>query len=180
MNIFIGCSARSIIPKDEFDSCSKLITEVAKIPNLDLVFGAYYKGLMTVCYDEFKANNKRVLGATPKIYEECLNEMNCDDVVITDTTMERFNEIYKVSDIFLILPGGLGTLTELFNAIEENRTNNHNKKIIIYNKNYFYTPIIQGLYKMYENKYIDEPLTNYFVIESDEDKIIELIKKEID
>ena len=80
----------------------------------------------------------------------------------------------------LILPGGLGTLTELFNAIEENRTNNHNKKIIIYNKNYFYTPIIQGLYKMYENKYIDEPLTNYFVIESDEDKIIELIKKEID
>ena len=50
----------------------------------------------------------------------------------------------------------------------------------IYNKNYFYTPKIQGLYKMYENKYIDEPLTNYFVIESDEDKIIELIKKEID
>ena len=150
MNVFIGCSARGNTPKKDYDSCSKLIEKIGKIPNLNLVFGAYYQGIMAICYDEFKANNKKVIGATPKVYEDCLTCMNCDDVVITATTMERFNEIYKISDIFLILPGGFGTLAELFNAIEENRTNNHSKKIIIYNKNYFYTPIIQALYKMYE------------------------------
>ena len=59
MNIFIGCSAASDISKDDFDSCRKLITSVAKVSNLDLVFGAYYRGLMAFCYDEFKSNNKK-------------------------------------------------------------------------------------------------------------------------
>lgn len=180
MNIFIGCSARDNIDDIYLKDSKSIIEKITKINDINLVFGAYYKGIMATCYDEFKKNNRKVIGVTPKVYESDLKPMNCDEVIITDTTMERFNEIYKRSDVFLFLPGGIGTLSELFNVLEENIANNNKKLIIIYNKNFFYTPIIRSLHKMYEEKFIDKELSNYMVIESEEDKIIELIKKEKD
>jgi len=178
MNIFIGCSARENIDNKYIESSKSITNKIASINNVDLVFGAYYKGIMSICYDEFKRNNKKVIGITPKIYENDLKLINCDEVIITDTTMERFNEIYKKSNVFLFLPGGIGTLSELFNVMEENIANNDNKLIIVYNKDFFFTPIITALHKMYEEKFIDKQLSNYLVIESEEDKIIELIEKE--
>ena len=178
MNIFIGCSARDNIDNIHKQSSQNLIKKITKIDNIDLVFGAYYKGIMAICYDEFKNNDRKVIGVTPKVYENDLELMNCNEIITTDTTMERFNEIYKRSDIFLFLPGGIGTLSEIFNAIEENIANKGNKLIIIYNKNFFYTPIIRTLHKMYEEGFVDKELSNYIVIESEEDKIIELIEKE--
>ena len=180
MNIFIGCSAGENIDELYKETSRQLINNISKVNNLNLVFGAYHKGIMGICYDEFKNNNKKVIGITPNIYRDVLKEMNCDEEIITNTTMERFNEIYKKSNMFLFLPGGIGTLAELFNAIEENRTNDSNKKlIIIYNKDYFYTSLIKTLYKMYENKFIENELSNYLIIESEDEKIIELIKEEI-
>lgn len=179
MNIFIGCSARENIDTKYKESSKDLVEKVAQIKNLNLVFGAYYKGLMAICYDCFKQNNKKVIGVTPEIYKDALNEMSCDEEIITKTTMERFNEIYKKSDIFLFLPGGIGTLAELFNAMEENRTNDIDKKIILYNKDFFYTPIIKELYNMYKEKFIDLELSKYIIIESNLDNVIKLIKEEI-
>ena len=179
MNIFIGCSASENISDQYKESSKILIQKISQIKSLNLVFGAYYKGLMAICYDCFKQNNKKVIGITPKIYSNEFVNMPCDEEVITNTTMERFNEIYKKSNIFLFLPGGIGTLAEIFNAIEENRTNDNNKKkIILYNKDFFYTPIIKELYNMYKENFIKEELSNYIVIESDIDKVIELIEKE--
>lgn len=180
MNIFIGCSSGEKIDAIYKNISRCLIKKISKIDKLNLVFGGCHKGIMSICYDEFKHNNKQVIGISPRVYEKDVKELDCDEVIIADTTIERFNEIYKRSDIFLFLPGGVGTLSELFNTIEENRTNDSNKKlIIIYNKEYFYTDIIKELYKMYEDGFINNKLTDYLVIESDDDKIVELLQEKI-
>ena len=77
----------------------------------------------------------------------------------------------------MFLPGGIGTYSELFSAIEENKNNPHPKKIILYNYDYFYTPIIKELYHLYQEGFIDEVPASYMIIESREDKIIELIEE---
>ena len=75
------------------------------------------------------------------------------------------------------MPGGVGTYSELFIAIEENKNSIQPKKIILYNYDYFYTPIIKELYHLYQVGFIEDVPASYMVIESDSRKIIELIKE---
>ena len=177
MKLFIGCSTKTNIDKKYIDDCSDLIKMIASIPNVDLVYGAYNRGLMGLCYSEFKKNNKKVLGVITKYHDEVDNdEVVGDEKIVVDTTTERFDKIYSNSDKVLILPGGLGTYAEIFSAIEEMRIGN-NKKIILYNCNYFYTPMIKELYHLYEEGFIDMVPSDYMIIESDKNKIIELIEE---
>ena len=66
MNLFIGCTAKTNIDKVYIDECSDLIKMIARIDNVDLVYGAYNRGLMGLCYSEFKNNNKKVTGIITK------------------------------------------------------------------------------------------------------------------
>ena len=175
MNLFIGCSSKTDIDKKYIDDCYDLIKMIAKVPNVDLVYGAYNRGLMGLCYSEFKKNNKKILGVITK-YHDNEDEDVGDEKIVVDTTTERFDKIFSNSDKVLILPGGLGTYAEFFSAIEEMRIGNK-KKIILYNCNYFYTPIIKELYHLYEEGFIDMVPSDYMTIESDKNKIIELIEE---
>ena len=175
MNLFIGCSASLKIDDKYISDCSELIKMIAKVPNVDLVYGAYNRGLMGLCYSEFKKNNKKILGVITK-YHDNEDEDVGDEKIVVDTTTERFDKIFSNSDKVLILPGGLGTYAEMFSAIEEMRIGNK-KKIILYNCDYFYTPIIKELYHLYEEGFIDMVPSDYMTIESDKNKIIELIEE---
>ena len=69
MNIFIGCASEDI--DDSFNKNSlSLISEIAKIKDVNLVFGAYHNGLMGKCYEIFKNNNKKVTGITLNLYKD--------------------------------------------------------------------------------------------------------------
>ena len=177
MNLFIGCGASTKIDEVYINDCSDLIKKIAKIPEVDLVYGAYNRGLMGLCYAEFKKNEKKITGVITKYHDDRDgDEVVGDNKKVTLTTTERFDEIYGNSDTILILPGGLGVLAELFSAIEESSIGN-NKKIIVYNCNYFYTPIIRELFHLYEEGFISMPPSEYMIIESDKEKIIEMIKE---
>lgn len=75
------------------------------------------------------------------------------------------------ADIVLILPGGLGTYYDLFKAIKEN------KKIYLYNKDFFYTPVIRNLYELHLSGMIEKVPSEYMNIECDLDNIIEKMKE---
>ena len=177
MNLFIGCGASTKIDEVYINDCSDLIKKIAVIPGIDLVYGAYNRGLMGLCYAEFKKNDKKITGVITKYHDDRDgDEVVGDNKKVTLTTTERFDEIYGNSDTILILPGGLGVLAELFSAIEESCIGS-NKKIIVYNCNYFYTPIIRELYHLYEEGFINVPPSEYMIIESDKDKILEMIRE---
>ena len=92
--------------------------------------------------------------------------------------MERFNKIYEISDVLLFLPGSIGTITELFNSICQVQIGKY-KKIILYNVNYYFTDIIKILYKLYEDNLFDMRPSQYMIIESDKDKIVDIIKESL-
>lgn len=178
MNLFIGCSSKNGIDKLYLDNCSHLIKELALIDGIDLVYGNDIGGLMGVAYHEFSSNSKKVIGISTEFHYKLDKNKAYDEIIVTASTTNRFEAIHNNSDILLFLPGGLGTLAELFSAIEEHRIKN-GKKIILYNYNYFYTPIIEELYKLHEEGFIDEVPSDYMIIESDMKKVVEIIKEEM-
>ena len=177
MNIFIGCASEDI--DDSFNKNSlSLINEIAKIKDVNLVFGAYHNGLMGKCYEIFKDNNKKVTGITLNLYKDQLDDLELDEAVLVETSMDRMREIYQKSDVLLFLPGGLGTYTEILSSIEESRTKEDNKLIILYNDDFFYSPLIKEMFWLYEKKFAKKSIGEYVRIESKEEEIVKLIEKE--
>ena len=178
INLFIASTSKENIPKELFEEASNLIKKIAKIPNINLVFGAYHNGLMKVSYDEFSKNKKHITGVITNFHKQNSTQEKYTKEIVTKNTTERFEKIFINSDVLLFLPGGLGTLAELFSSIEERQIKNV-KKIILYNYNFFFTPIIEELYSLYKEGFIDVAPSSYMIIESDQEKIIEILKEEI-
>lgn len=177
MNIFIGCGSEIVDDKFYKNSIS-LVEKISRIPGVNLVFGGYRHGMMGTCYDLFKNHNKKVTAVTLNVYKEQLNEMDCNESHLVETSMDRTREIYEKSDVILFLPGGVGTYTEIMACIEESRTKEDNKMIIIYNDEFFYTPLIKEMYWLYEKKFVSKSIGEYCRIESVEEEIVKIIEKE--
>ena len=94
----------------------------------------------------------------------CIDEYN--------NIFSNYNTVsFDEANCVLILPGGLGCLNDLFKSI------NMKKRVILFNYNFFYTPIIKKLYEMYKDGYEDKVPSEYMEIESEIDKIIEKLEE---
>lgn len=170
MRIFVGCSASDYIPKKYFDDCKIFLEELFK-NGYDLVYGACNEGIMGLSYDIACNYNREVIGIYPEVYKNKSNNINCTKVH-RDTISERTNDLINFSDILLFLPGGIGTIYELFSAIEFKRAGEFNKPIIIYNSCGYYDKMLDLLELTYNEDFalriVEE---NYYVCDNASDAI---------
>lgn len=173
MRLFIGASSNEALPKKYVDDCTKLIEIVLK--DNDLVFGAYNKGLMGVCYNTAKANNKKVVGLCPEFYRESMNDLECDVEEITTTMLDSTLKIYKNSDVLLFLPGSYGCLYEMFTANYSKICEEIDLPIIIYNSCGFYDKLLEFINDLYDNQLIKEHEKNKYVVFNTIDEVVNYI-----
>ena len=174
MNIFIGCSSKEEISKEYLEHTQNILTKIA--PHNNLVFGVYHLGIMGLAYNEFKKQKRKVIGITNDTYQEEYKIIPCDEEYVVSSTLDRTKNIIEKSDIFLFLPGGLGTYAELFHIYEELRTYNIDKKIIIYNYNNYYSNFINIINNLIEEKFMDKTLLKYITIIDNEQELINTLK----
>lgn len=161
MKLFIGCSSR--LPQDKSmieDTvyiCKKLSQE-----KVILQFGAASTGLMGICYNHFQKIG--VQSYTIKKYIDDLKNLNSRYEEILDTTMERTKSLYMDSDVLLILPGGTGTVSEIFAMIEENRSIEHPKPMFVYNPKGYYQLLLDWIHKAIELGMNDTSILDYFIL----------------
>jgi len=115
MNLFIGCSS-SNYEENIYKDCTKLLDELVKL-DISLVYGDYNNGLMKLVYDKFNDNNKDIIGITTKYYNDKEDYKLTKKIISNDIT-NRYRLIFDNSNYLLFLPGGLGTLAELFAMID--------------------------------------------------------------
>lgn len=151
MKLFVGCSSRDEIPKKYYDDCKKFLSELFTAEH-ELVFGACGKGLMGVAYNIAVDNGSNIVGIYPECYKSEVVGLECLEIPVS-TVNERTEKLIENSDVLVFLPGGIGTLYELFTAIECKRAGEHNKPIFIYNSFGFYDELFEQLNKMKMEKF---------------------------
>lgn len=139
----------------------------------DLVIGGVNdKGMFGKIINNFKS--RKIYLYTLKLYnEEVDKDINC---MYLDTTFDRTKEIYNNSDKILFLPGGTGSLSEILSMLEEKRTINSDKEIIIYNQDGYYYDLIKFITKLIKNKFNDISILNYIKIFNDKDDLIKYLE----
>ena len=171
MKLFIGSSSYETIPKKYFDDCRAYLSELFKSDN-DLVFGACSDGLMGLCYDVAKENGRMITGITPEFYKDDLSKLECDTEIITENISKRNESLIENADSIIFLPGGVGTVYEIFAAIESKRAHEFDKPIVIYNSSNFYDKLESFLKESYDDTFIsDETYKSFYISHSAEDTL---------
>ena len=165
MKLFIGCSSSNDIPIEYFNDCKVLLEELMK--ENDLVFGACNSGLMGLAYNTTLKANGNITGICPEAYKDDFKTLKCDTEITTKSVSERTDTVISSSDALIFLPGGIGTIYELFTAIESKRCHEFNKPIVIYNSNGYFDKLLEFMDKVYSEKFSGfKDKRNYLVTDS--------------
>ena len=111
-----------------------------------LVYGGGRNGLMGVVADATLAAGGRVLGIIPTalVEKEWAHEA-CSELQVVDTMHERKRRMAEHADVFLALPGGIGTFVEFFEAWTWRQLGYHDKPVGLLNTDGYYDGLVQFL-----------------------------------
>lgn len=114
---------------------------------LDLVYGGTTCGLMKVVADAHKTAGGRVIGIVPEfmLAHGIGNTDGQDETVVVADMAARKSKMIERSGGFIVLPGGMGTLDELFDTLVNKQLGRHAKPIVLMNTDGYYNPLIDLL-----------------------------------
>ena len=145
MNICIFCSANSNIPTEYFERTSELGTWMGANGHT-LVFGGCNLGLMECVAKAVHDAKGMTVGVVPTIVEKGGKVSNYVDVkILCDNLSDRKDLMIERSDVIIALPGGVGTLDEIFTVLAAASIGYHNKRVILYNIGGFWDSLIAML-----------------------------------
>jgi uncharacterized protein (TIGR00730 family) len=111
-----------------------------------LVSGGGCVGMMGAVADGARAAGGRTVGVIPQLLvERELADTRADELVVTDGMASRKNLMIEKSDAFLTLPGGLGTLDELFEVWTTATLGLHRKPVVLVDADGFYRGLVDWL-----------------------------------
>jgi hypothetical protein len=114
--------------------------------NIELIYGGGKKGLMGVVADTVMQRSGTVRGIIPQLLTEWEHQHDhISELVVVDDMHIRKRTIYSLCDGAIILPGGFGTLDEMFEILTWNQLSIHDKKIFVLNSGGFYNHLLKHL-----------------------------------
>lgn len=153
MDVLILSSASEKID-NYYLSMTRSISKYLADNECNLIFGGCSTSMMGVCYNEFKNKNREIHAYTTRKYQDDLDNLEGCKKIIRETTFDMKKSMFENSDLIVALPGGFGTISELTSYIEENRSNDKNVPIIIYNEGGFYNPFLNYINELCINGFI--------------------------
>ena len=110
---------------------------------IDLVYGGAKAGLMGAVADAALAGGGRVIGVIPHVLVDMeVSHSGCTELHVVDTMHTRKALMAERADAFLILPGGYGTMEELFEVLAWQTLRLHSKPVCLLNTAGFYDGLI--------------------------------------
>lgn len=120
-----------------------------------VVFGGGSVGLMGVLADAVLAEGGAITGIiTHQLNGLELGHPGVKDMIIVDTMSERRDMLIRDTDGVITLPGGYGSMDELFEALTLAQLLQYPKPIGLFNLRNYYDPLLQMLDKMVENGFL--------------------------
>jgi uncharacterized protein (TIGR00730 family) len=152
MNICVFCSSSNAINEAYFNEAKKL-GELIGEGNHTLINGGANVGLMeAVTISTSKAGAKTVGVIPERMIGRSLASNNSHEVIVTPDMMTRKEKMREMSDAFIALPGGFGTLEEILEVMTLRQLSYHTKPIVFINTNNFF----DNLFKQFEVSYVEQ------------------------
>lgn len=147
------------------------------VAGMSLVYGGGNKGLMGAVASAAMAAGVKVIGVIPELLiawehqHEGITELH----VVADMHVRK-KMMYELCDAALIMPGGNGTLDELFEMLTWNTLKIHDKKIILLNCNGFYDNLMAHMRTMQAQGFLYENVEHRLMVADNAEEAMQLLQ----
>lgn len=124
--------------------------------NLDLVYGGGRVGLMGAVSTTVMKQGGQVFGVIPEgLFGKEVADTGITDLQVVGSMHERKALMEKLSDGFLAIPGGWGTMDELFEILTWSQIGIHKKPVVVLNSEGFYDSLLKQIEVMTQEGFLD-------------------------
>ena len=150
--VFAASSSRV---DEEFCREAALLGSLLAAAHIDVVFGGGGIGLMNNLADAVIQNGGRITGVIPAFMQaEGWGHNGVTETIVTPDMNERKRKMFEMSDAVIALPGGVGTLEELTEAITLKQLSLFHGQIIILNTRGFYNSLLDFIDTMVDANFL--------------------------
>ncbi len=172
-NITVFCGANSGA-NPEFATTAHKVGSILAGRNTGIIYGGAKIGIMGAVADGALAHGGRVTGILPhflsarEIAHDGLSEL-----IVVDSMHERKLKMYDMSDGFLVLPGGFGTMDELFETLTWAQLGLHQKPIGILNTRHYYDDLIALVERMASEMILKDIYRSMMIVSDDIEELLD-------
>jgi uncharacterized protein (TIGR00730 family) len=173
-NIAVYCGSSEgteLVYKQQAELLGKTIAK----NNVTLVYGGAQIGIMGIVADAVMQNGSKTIGVIPKFL--CSKEVahtGLTELIITESMHDRKLKMLELSDAMIALPGGFGTMEELFEVLTWAQLGLHSKPIGVLNVNGFYDDLIRLVGTMRKKEFLKSEHKDMLIVSDD---VVELLEK---
>lgn len=173
--VFCGSSA-GVLPEYR-DAAGQLGTRLAE-RGIGVVYGGASVGLMGEVANAALGAKGEVTGVIPRaLWEREVAHTGLSELEVVGSMHERKARMAELSDAFVALPGGLGTLEELFEVWTWGQLGLHRKPLGILNVAGFYDPLIAFLDHAVAQRFIGEVHRAMLAVEVDAESLLDHLER---
>ncbi|BEI42459.1 MULTISPECIES: LOG family protein [unclassified Polynucleobacter] len=164
ITVCVFCGSRPGSNPGWSTASSQLGSEIAK-HGWRLVFGGGGGGLMGELARGALASHGNVIGIIPSFLTEAEAVIeNLAELYVVESMVARKEMMIELSDVFVVLPGGIGTIEELFEVWTGNHVKAYSKPILIVNLNGFYDLLLQFTQQQFDDGFLIERHFSYIKV----------------
>jgi len=153
-SIVVFCGSKSgNNPQYEIDA--KLLGNLLAENNVRLIYGGGNRGMMGAVADGVLEKGGTVTGIIPELLNQFEHQHDAiTELIVVENMHIRKRLLYEKADAAIVLPGGFGTMDELFEMVTWNQLSIHDKTIYILNTGGFYDALLQHISHMLKEGFL--------------------------
>jgi len=148
--------------------------ETLALKNIGLVYGGANVGLMGAIANSVIHNNGNAIGVLPRFLSgKEIAHPNLTELILVESMHERKTKMNELSDGVIALPGGFGTVEELFEMLTWGQLGLHQKPVGILNINGFYDELLAFVQTMVRKSFLKKINSDMLLVSSDIDDLLD-------
>jgi hypothetical protein len=171
--VFCGASSGT---NPQYTEVADYLGRLLSQQNIELVYGGGKVGLMGVIADAVMQSGGKVIGVIPDfLYDMEVGHDGITELIKVKSMHERKWKMHELSDAIITLPGGFGTMEEVFEMLTWAQLNLHSKPIGILNTNLFYSGLLQQADHMMAEGFLKPSYRKMLIDSSSADELLKLV-----
>lgn len=156
-----------------YGAAAKALAACAAAQGIQIVYGGASVGIMGVLADAALAAGGRVVGVIPRaLVDREIAHTGLTELHVVETMHERKARMTELSDAFIALPGGLGTLEELFEIWTWGMLGLHSKPYGLLDVDSYYAPLIRFLDHARDEGFVRPAQRDRLVVDTDAERLL--------
>ncbi len=176
-HICVFCGAQNAVPKQHLEAGRAFGQEMAQ-RKLGLVYGGGDCGVMGAVANAVLEHGGWVTGVFPENLRAIEEEhQHLNETILVDDMHSRKQLMYKRSEMFVIFPGGFGTMDETFEILTWRQIGLHDKPVIIFNHEGYWDHLVALFDNIIDNGFATPETRDIYEVVDTMDALLERVDR---